>query len=59
MVDEFKGDQMAEWQAGSITLLIAVVIAAITWAVIDPDGIGIAIEAVAQSFKVRGLQFAL
>lgn len=56
MVDEFERGQMAEWQAGSVTLLIAIVIAAITWAVIDPAGVGIAVEAVAQSLiKLRGL----
>lgn len=58
MPDELESGQIAEWQAASITFLMAVVIAAIAWAVIDPEGVGIAADAAAQFWiKLRELQF--
>jgi hypothetical protein len=46
MQDRFTKDrEMSEWQVAIVTLLIALVVAALAWAVLDPDGVGIAAEA--------------
>ncbi len=36
---------MSEWQVAIVTLLIAIVVAALAWAAVDPEGVGIAAEA--------------
>ena len=40
-----KDREMSEWQVAIATLLIAIVIAAIAWAIVDPEGVGIAADA--------------
>ena len=40
-----KDREMSEWQVAIVTLLVAVVIAALAWAVVDPEGVGIAADA--------------
>jgi hypothetical protein len=45
MLDEHEGRQMPEWQAASIAFLMAVVMAAIALAIIDPDGMNVAADA--------------
>jgi hypothetical protein len=58
MSDNIEGRQMGEWQAATIALLVAVVIAAIAWAAIDPDGLTLAAdEAVQYWMKLHDQQF--
>jgi hypothetical protein len=45
MTDELGGRQMGEWQAASLALAAAVVVAAIAWIAIDPDGASVAADA--------------
>jgi membrane protein YdbS with pleckstrin-like domain len=46
MQDRFTKDrEMSEWQVAIVTLLIAIVVAALAWAVVDPEGVSIAADA--------------
>jgi hypothetical protein len=40
-----KDREMSEWQVAIATLLMALVVAALAWAVIDPDGVAVAADA--------------
>ncbi|MDQ8731593.1 hypothetical protein [Bradyrhizobium sp. LHD-71] len=56
MWDEGESRQMPEWQAAIIALLMAVAVAAIAWALVDPDGLAVAADASVQYFiKIREL----